>query len=190
MIYLIISSENIKKYIEEIFPKKKEEKIIEDNKRNSKNIYYDKELGGIIKELKKFRKYNKKEYDNGMKYLEMFMHTKTDLERDIKHPKQYFDNAEIYIQEVLRSFHSITINMPEEKYIDGLKYNKMNKNKLSTEMNHIIKELNIYTHKILYNLSIRFDKEFIKKPDIYKNGIHMNSGNIKENNHYDKFNYY
>ena len=144
MIYLIISSENIKKYIEEIFPKKKEEKIIEDNKRNRKNIYYEKELEKIIKKLKKFRKYNKKEYDNGMKYLEMFMHIKEDLEKDIKHPNQYFDNAEIYMKEVLRSFHSITMNMPEETLHDGLKYNKMNKNKLSTGMNHIIKELNIF----------------------------------------------
>ena len=49
------------------------ERIIEDNKREKKEIIFDSEITAILSKLKKYRKYNKNSYDEGLKYLKMLM---------------------------------------------------------------------------------------------------------------------
>ena len=85
-------------------------------------MYSNKELDTILLQIKKFRKYNQESYDKGIKYLEMFLFIIHDLEKDnISHPKQYFENAELYLSKSLNYFQSISISVPEENFIETLK---------------------------------------------------------------------
>ena len=63
------------------------ERVIEDNKRVTKEIHFSDELNKSLHKLRRFRKYNPQSYDEGYNYMKMFMHTIHDLERDdISHP--------------------------------------------------------------------------------------------------------
>ena len=50
--------------------------------------------------------------------MKMFIYTIHDIEKDdIAHPKQYFENAQLYLKKSLNLFQAITLSVPEEKYI-------------------------------------------------------------------------
>ena len=161
----------------------KNERIIENNTRKRKELYSNKELDTILLQIKKFRKYNQESYDKGIKYLEMFLFIIHDLEKDnISHPKQYFENAELYLSKSLNYFQSISISVPEENFIETLKYNQFNSSKLSNRIGILCKDLHKHCYYLLYNLSIRFNKDWINKPDIYKSEIIYNYENVKSSN--------
>ena len=85
------------------------ERIIENNKRTKKEIHFDDNINKIILKLRKYRRYNINAYDEGYKYIKMFMFIIHDLERDeISHPKQYFENAQLYLKQSLNNFTAIT----------------------------------------------------------------------------------
>ena len=161
----------------------KNERIIENNTRKRKELYSNKELDTILLQIKKFRKYNQESYDKGIKYLEMFLFIIHDLEKDnISHPKQYFENAELYLSKSLNYFQSISISVPEENFIETLKYNQFNSSKLSNRIGILCKDLHKHCYYLLYNLSVRFNKDWINKPDIYKSEIIYNYENVKSSN--------
>ena len=111
---------------------RKIERVIEDNHRMKREIHFSGDLDKYLHKLRKYRKYNPQSYDEGYKYIKMFMYTIHDLEKDdIAHPRQYFENAQMYLKKSLNYFQSITISVPEEKYIHSLKYNKFEQTKLS-----------------------------------------------------------
>lgn len=156
------------------------ERIIEDNKRKSKELNFDNEIDTIIHKLHKYKKYNRNAYDEGYNYLKMFMFTIHDLEKDnIAHPKQYFENAEIYIEKSLNNFQSISISAPEESLNNSLKYNKFESTKIGNRIGKLCKRLHKHCYYLLFNLSQRFNKDWIENPDIYKTEITMNSDNVK-----------
>ena len=159
------------------------ERIIENNTRKKKELYSNKELNDILLKIKKFRKYNQDSYDKGMKYLEMFLFIIHDLEKDdISHPRQYFENAELYLSKSLNYFQSISISAPEENFIEALKYNKFNSSKLSNKIGLLCKDLHKHCYYLLYNLSLRFNEDWKENPDIYKSEISYNYENVKSNN--------
>ena len=156
------------------------ERIIEDNKRKSKELIFDDEIDTIIHKLHKYKKYNRNAYDEGYNYLKMFMFTIHDLEKDdIAHPKQYFENAEVYLEKCLNNFQSISISVPEESFNNALKYNKFESTKIGNRIGKLCKKLHKHCYYLLFNLSQRFNKDWIEKPDIYKSEITMNSDNVK-----------
>ena len=78
---------------------------------------------------------------------------KIDLEKDnISHPKQYFENAELYLSKSLNYFQSISISVPEENFIETLKYNQFNSSKLSNRIGILCKDLHKHCYYLLYNL--------------------------------------
>ena len=160
----------------------KNEKVIEDNKRLKKEIHFDQEITQILHKLKKYRKYNTNAYDDGYEQLKMFMFTIHDLERiDISHPKQYFENAELYLKNTLNNFQSISVSVPEENLNQALKYDKYETTKLGNKIGKLCKKLHKHCYDLLFNLSLRLNEKWKEKPDIYMSEITMNYGNIMPN---------
>lgn len=156
------------------------EKIIEDNKREKKEIIFDTEIDKIISKLNKYRKYNRTSYDKGLKHIKMFMILLHDLERkDISHPRQYFENAELHLKESLNNFQSLSISVPEEKFIHVLKYNKFEQTKLGNRIGKLCKRLYKHCYYLLYNLSLRLNEDWIKNPNMYKTEITYNYQMVK-----------
>jgi hypothetical protein len=87
---------------------KRIERVIEDNRRVKKEIHFSEELDKYLHKLRRFRKYNPQSYDEGYKYIKMFMYQIHDLEKDdISHPKQYFENAQLYLKKSLNLYRPI-----------------------------------------------------------------------------------
>jgi hypothetical protein len=162
------------------------EKIIYNDRKMNKSITFNGELGDILHRIKKYRKYNKPSYDEGYKYLKMFMYTINDLEsHDISHPKHYIENGHLYLKKSMNSFQSITVSLPEDKFISSLKY-KRNVKTLSNDFGKLCKELYKHCNYLLYNLSMRFNEDFLKNPNIYKNELNLNTGNVEAANTFNE----
>tara|TARA_B110000208_G_scaffold49972_1_gene65881 strand:- start:1002 stop:1721 length:720 start_codon:yes stop_codon:yes gene_type:complete len=162
---------------------KRIERVIEDNKRVKKEIHFSEDLDKYLRKLRKYRKYNPNSYDEGYKYIKMFMYQIHDLEKDdIAHPKQYFENAQMYLKKSLNLFQAITLSVPEEKMIHALKYNKFEQTKLSNRIGKLCKGLHKHCYYLLYNLSLRFNEDFFESPDIYKTEINLNADQVEESN--------
>ena len=187
LLFIIVNYKSILNTINDI--KKsipKEKKIIEDNIRLKRDINFDNELTIYLNKLKRFKKYNPNSWNEGYNYIKMFMYIINDLERDdISHPKQYFENAQLYLRKSLNLFQSIGLSVPEERYIKSLKYNKFEANKLSNRIGKLCKKIYKYCFYLLYNLSLRFNEDFFKDPNTYKNEIGINTDFVEEANIYD-----
>ena len=184
LIYIFIYYRQIKETFLEIKEgEKKIERIVEDNHRVKREIHFSEELDKYLHKLRKYRKYNPHSYDEGYNYIKMFMYTIHDLEKDdISHPKQYFENAQLYLKKSLNLFQSITVSVPEEKYIHSLKYNKFETTKLGNRVGKLCKKIHKHCYYLLYNLSLRFNEDFFEKPDIYKTEINLNTDKVEESN--------
>tara|TARA_B110000967_G_C18829181_1_gene533080 strand:- start:76 stop:795 length:720 start_codon:yes stop_codon:yes gene_type:complete len=162
---------------------KRRERVIEDGQRVKKEIHFSEELDKYLHKIRKYRKYNPQSYDEGYKYIKMFMYIIHDLEKDdISHPKQYFENAQLYLKKSLNLFQAITLSVPEEKFIHALKYNKFESSKLSNRIGKLCKNIHKHCYYLLYNLSLRFNEDFFDKPDIYKTEINLNASQVEESN--------
>ena len=184
MLFVFINHKEIQNTLTEIKDgERKIERVIEDNHRMKREIHFSEDLNKYLHKLRKYRKYNPQSYDEGYKYIKMFMYIIHDLEKDdIAHPRQYFDNAQMYLKKSLNYFQSITISVPEEKYIHSLKYNKFEQTKLSNRIGKLCKKLHQHCYYLLYNLSLRFNEDFFEKPDIYKTEINLNADQVEESN--------
>lgn len=184
LVYIFIYYKDILSTFNEIKKgENKTEKLVEDNRRTKKEIHFNDELNKYLHKIRKYRKYNPQSYDEGYKYITMFMHIIHDLEKDdISHPRQYFENAQIYLKKSLNYFQSITLSVPEEKFIHTLKYNKYEPRKLSNKIGILCKKLYKHCYHLLYNLSLRFNEDFFEKTDIYKTEIDFNIDTVEESN--------
>lgn len=190
IVFIFVNYKNISNNLKDIKDgEKKYERVIEDNRRVKHEIHFNDEINKYLHKMRKFRKYNPQSYDSGYDYMKMFMYTVHDLEKDdISHPKQYFENAQLYLKKSLNLFQSISLSVPEETLIHGLKYNKYEANKLSNRIGELCKNIYKHCYYILYNLSLRFNEDFFNEPDIYKSEIDLNTGVVEESNTFD-FNY-
>jgi len=192
ILFVIVFHKNIFSTLNELNQNEnKKEKFIDTNKKVKKEIFFDEKINSLLLQFKRYKKYNKISYNEGYKYIQLFFYTIHDLEKDaIKHPRQIFENAELYLKQGLNSFQSLSISVPEDSYINSLKYNDMESTKLSTKVGKLCKELQEHCYYLLYNLSLRFDKDFIDNPDIYKNEISFNTDNVSESNTFMKYELY
>lgn len=192
LLFLIVNYKSILGSLNDI--KKSEsriERVIENNRKTRREIHFSEELDKYLYKLRRFKKYNPNGYNEGYKYMRMFTHTIHDLEKsDISHPRQYFENAQLYLKKSLNLFQSIGLSVPEENYIQSLKYNNLKDNNLSNRIGKLCKKIYKYCSGVLYNLSMRFDKDFIDNPNIYKNHIAINNDFIEESNIYDSYELY
>ena len=192
ILFVIVFHKNIFSTLNELKQNEnKKEKFIDTNKKVKKEIVFDERTNSLLLQFKRYKKYNKISYNEGYKYIQLFFYTIHDLEKDaIKHPRQIFENAELYLKQGLNSFQSLSISVPEDSYINSLKYNDIESSKLSTKVGKLCKELQGHCYYLLYNLSLRFNKDFIDNPDIYKKSISFNSANVSESNTFMKYELY
>lgn len=188
VLYLFIYYKQIGETFKEIQAgENKVERLIEDNRRVAKELHFSDELTKDIHKLRKMRKYSPQSYDEGYKYIKMYMYIIHDLEHDdIAHPRQYFENAQLYLKKSLNYFQAMTLSVPEETYSGALKYNKMKPSKLSTRIGMTCKRINTHCTRTLYNLSLRFNEDFFENTDRYKTEINMNAAQVEESNTFEE----
>ncbi len=162
---------------------KKVERVIEYNRRKKKEVHFNEDLDHLLHKLRKYRKYNPHSYDEGYRYIKMYMYIIHDLEKDdIAHPRQYFENAQLYLKKALNYFQAISVSVPEENLIHALKYNKYEQTKLGNRIGKLCKKIYKLGYHLLYNLSLRLNEDFFENPDMYKTEINLNADQVEESN--------
>ena len=107
-----------------------------------------------------------------IKYLHKFMDNIHKLEnRNVKHSRQYLENAKLYLNKSINHFQFITTSLPDRNLIDGLKYDNYTSTKKVKKLHKIINDLYKILFSILFTISNDKEKQFLKEPDIYKGHV-------------------
>ena len=175
------------KYKNKVLPEIK--KIIEIEKPNNNDVHYNSNIMKSLNDLKRYKKYSINDYNNGMKYFHKFMDTIHTLEnRNLKHSRQYIENAKIYLDSSINSFQYITNSISDRNLIDGLKFNDYTPTKRVKKLHKTIDDLYKTVFHILFTIANKENEKYLKNPDIYKGGIDLNipqgSNNFKSYNLY------
>ena len=187
VIFAILSMAFIYKYKNKVLPELK--KIVEIEKPDNNDVHYNKNIMDKLEDLKKYRKYSINDYNTGMKYFHKFMDTIHTLEnRNLKHSRQYIENARIYLESSINSFQYITNSVSDRKLLDGLKYNDYTSTKRAKKLHKTIDDLYKTGFHILFTIADNENKEYLKDPDIYKGEIDLNIP--KSYNDYESYNLY
>jgi len=161
---------------DEVIINSKKDEIAED-------MYYNTPIQELLDKFKKYKKYNKISYKQGVKYLRKFFKTIHILENpSITNYNQYFENASSYLKMSINNFQSISVSFSEKSFINSIKYDNSINNK-AEEIGKLCKELYNQCYYILLNLSIKFNKEWATNPHIYIKEIDMNPDRIE---HHDE----
>jgi hypothetical protein len=104
----------------------------------------------------------------------------------IKNYNQYFENALIYLKTGVNHFQSITISLPERGFIKALKYGDYESTKKSNALSKLCKGLYNECYYILQNMSVKFNKDWTEKPNIYTKEIDMNTDRVEQYNERDE----
>ena len=148
--------------------------FIQEEKTDNNDLHYNDSIKEKLELLKKYKKYNINEYNTGLKYLHKFMDNIHKLEnRNLKHSKQYLENAKLYLNKSINHFQFITTSLPDRNLIDGLKYNDYTSTKKVKKLHKIINDLYKILFSILFTISIDKEGQFLKNPDIYKGHISL-----------------
>jgi hypothetical protein len=149
---------------------------------NNNDKHYNDNITNSLNKIKKYKKYNLNDYHEGMKYFHKFMDTIHTLEnRNLKHHRQYIENAKLYLNRSINHFQNITYSVPDKKLLSGLKYNDYTSTKKSKKLHKYIDELYKTSYHILFTIVNKNNKKVIENPDIYKGIIDLN---IPESSNY------
>ena len=91
--------------------------------------------------------------------------------RNLKHSKQYLENAKLYLNKSINHFQFITTSISDRNLIHGLKYNDYTSTKKVKKLHKIIDDLYKTIFSILFTISIEKEKLFLDNPDIYKGHV-------------------
>jgi len=151
------------------------------------DMYYNNKIHDLLIQLKKYKKYNKVSYKDGVKYMRKFFKTVHILEHDdIYNYNHYFENAQLYLRTSLNHFQSMTISLPERTLIDGIKYGDFEASKKMNKLGKLCKELYNECYYVLLNLSVEFNKTWTSSPNIYNKEIDMNTDRTESYNENDE----
>ena len=104
-----------------------------------------------------------------------FIHLLNKLEsEDLYNYNQYFDNAHFYLKKSCNIFMGMTTESKERKYIDGMEYGDFENSKELKRISGIIRELYNEGYILLYNLSLRLNKNWEEDPNIHNKEIVFN----------------
>ena len=146
--------------------------FIKEEKTDNNDLHYNDNIKEKLEKLKKYRKYNINEYNTGLKYLHKCMDNIHKLEnRNLKHSRQYLENAKLYLNKSINHFQFITTSMSDRNLIDGLKYNDFTSTKKVKKLHKIIDDLYKTIFSILFTISTDKEKQFLDNPDIYKGHV-------------------
>jgi len=150
------------------------------NEQISDDMFYNSRIEDILKNLKKFKKYNKVTYKTGVKYLRKFFKTIKILEYDnLYNRNQYYELANDYLKESLNHFQSITVSMPERTLKNAIKLGDFEVTKKTNELSDLLKELNKECYYILLNIGYVFNEKWYEKPNIYTREIDLNTERVE-----------
>jgi len=180
----------------------------------SDDMYYNTRVHDLLVRVKKYKRYNKVSYKDGVKYMRKFFKTIRILEKDVRHKdliinkydskekqledklkydnseiknyNQYFDNALLYLKTGINHFQSMTISLPERTLIDGIKYGDFEATKKANELGKLCRDIYNECYYILQNMSIKFNKDWLQKPNIYTKEIDMNTDRVEQYNENDE----
>jgi hypothetical protein len=142
---------------------KKQEKIA---------VRYNNKIDDLLQKIKKFRKFSPQSYKSGYHFWKRFIQEITILEnQELHNYNHHFDKAHYYLQKSINSFHSIGVAVSEEKYIDALEFHEFTNSKRLKEISRLSKELYSEGYHILHELSLRYNKQWIKNPSIHNKEI-------------------
>ena len=165
------------------------ESIVEIESSDNGDQYYNDDIKDYLKKIKKYKRYNLNDYNNGMKYYHKFMDTIHTLEnRHLKHKRQYIENAKMYLNKSINHFQYITFSTPERSLLQGLKYDDFTSTKKAKKLHKYINNLYEISFDILLTLTTENNELVEKEPDIYKGLVDLN---IPEgSNHFDNHELY
>lgn len=131
----------------------------------------------VLRDLKKYKKYNPRAYRHGKRYLHMFFN---EMQRfsESTHKLHSLDNAELYGQQSIKLFRSLVFSIPETMY--GSVSSKASQNRLA----ELCETLENHMYKIVYNRIQINNREFQENPDIYKCEKIYDTDNVKQSNYY------
>ncbi len=166
--------------------------VIKDIKKHeiSSDMYYSRHIHDILIKLKKFKKYNRVTYKDGVEYLRKFFKIVHILEYDdLTNRNQYFDLAHDYLKQSINHFQSISISMPERHLIDGIKRGDYTSTKKTNELSDIVNNLYNECYYVLLNIGITFNEQWSKEPNIYTKEIDLNTQRVESYNKNDEVNW-
>ena len=147
----------------------------------------DETIVKFMRDLRKFRRYNKPSYDKGRQFLIQFMKDVHQLESGVTHPRQIYENAETNYKGALREFQGLSMAGPSMSYGQVLTRKRhgtdTNYRGVSTSVGELCKSLHDYCYYRLYNLAMTMNQDWSAKPDMYKSEIVLSD--IREANAYD-----
>ena len=163
--------------------------IVKPETPNNNDLHYNDDIIKELDNIKKYKKYNLNDYHEGMKYFHKYMDTIHTLEnRNLKHHRQYIENAKLYLNRAINHFQNITYSVPDRKLTSGLKYNDYTSTKKAKKLHKYIDNLYKTSYHILYTITDTNNKNVLENPDIYKSIIDLNvpepSNYYKENELY------
>ena len=158
-----------------------------DNQVRRINSYINSELDEQLQRLRKYKRYNLMEYTEGKKYIKMFQIHLLDLARDdMAHPRQVFENAQLYLKLAMNHFQAISVSIPVNNYYSTLKYNKTISHKLVKGISDTCKHLYSHGYALLVSTAERYNADFHMNPDTYKSEIVLTPDNIRAANEVDE----
>ena len=156
----------------------------------SNDMYYNQKIHSLLLELKKFKKYNKVTYKEGVKYMRKFFKTVHILEYDnLMNRNQYFELATDYLKEGINHFQSLSVSMPERHLVNGIKRGDFTPTKKTEELSNILKQLYNECYYILLNIGTTFNEEWSNEPNIYTREIDLNPERVESYNKNDEVNW-
>ena len=177
LLYIMLNYDQLKvlgNTTEEIKTSIKENRLGDD-------MYYNENIREYLKQIHKYKRFNKKSYEQGIVYMRKYFRNVSSLERtDIEHPKHSFEDAKYYLDQAINNFQMITTSLPESTFNTALKYNDFSNETKSAKLGKICKALHQECYFILWNLSIKLNETTWKNPDVYKDEIRFNSDHVFE----------
>ena len=153
----------------------------------SNDMYYNRKIHDLLLKLKKFKKYNKVTYKDGVESMRKFFKTVHILEYDnLMNRNQYFDLCLDYLKQSINHFQSMSVSMPERHLNDGIKRGDFTPTKKTEELSKILKELYNECYYILLNIGTTFNEEWSKEPNIYTREIDLNTDRVESYNENDE----
>jgi hypothetical protein len=144
-------------------------------KRKGRDENYNNRIEELLNSFKEYKHLSPYRYNEGYNMWKEFIHLLNKLEsEDLYNYNQYFDNAHFYLKKSCNIFMGMTTESKERKYIDGMEYGDFENSKELKRISGIIRELYNEGHSLLYNLSLRLNKNWEEDPNIHNKEIVFN----------------
>ena len=144
-------------------------------KRKGRDENYNNRIEELLNSFKEYKHLSPYRYNEGYNMWKEFIHLLNKLEsEDLYNYNQYFDNAHFYLKKSCNIFMGMTTESKERKYIDGMEYGDFENSKELKRISGIIRELYNEGYILLYNLSLRLNKNWEEDPNIHNKEIVFN----------------